>query len=487
MKQGRFGGSLKVLSRDDLLRIHQESVRLLETHGMDSESDLILDLFKKAGARVDMESRRIRVSEDMIAEALRSAPSTFVLHGRDPAMDLLLEPGRIYYGLGGTPEPYFFDYDLRGPRIPTRQDMINVTRIGHALPNIDFVMTLCSARDVPEELSYLYEYDILFRNTTKPVITTSPGRFYTAKMLEFAAAASGGEDNFRHRPTTVFFQQPVSPLRFGRYSEGMVEAAAFNAPIMSSPGPMMGATSPASLAGTLVQINAEALLGIVLTQIIKPGIPVIYAPHTGVMDMVTAQCTYGSAEQTLARAAVAQLGLFYNLPTFGLGGGVEAKFPDAEAASQAMMGMQLNALAGLTLTQTLGTMASGLYGSMEMAAICDEMVSMIKRILAGITVNDETLALDVIQETGCGGSYLDKAHTAKIFRRELYFPKLFRRQSIEQWKAAGSKDIAQVAHERVLDILAKAGPADLPAGADQSLEDVLQRSVEEARKLGSTL
>ena len=487
MKQGLFGGSLKVLSEDDVQRIHHLSLRLLQEHGMLSESDLILDLFNQAGAMVDREQRIIRLPPDMVEAALKSSPRSFVLYGREEKMDLLLEPGRIYYGMGGTPEPNFFDYELGGPRLPSTSDMVSCTRVGQALANIDFVMTLCSARDVPPDLSHYYEYDALLRNTTKPVITSSPGRVYTARLIEFAAAASGGESSFRQRPSIIFFAQPVSPLVIARYFEGMLDAAENNVPIMSSPGPMMGATSPASLAGTLVQINAEALLGITLAQIIKPGHPVLYAPHTGVMDMATAQCTYGSPEQTLARAAVAQLGLFYQLPTFGLGGGVEAKLPDAEAAAQATMGMQLNALAGLTLTQTLGTLASGMYGSVEMAVICDEIAAMIKRIVSGIQVTDETLAYDVISGIKYGGTYLDKRHTARHYRKELYFPGLFRRQSIEQWKERGNKTITEAAHERVLEILSKAGPVPLPNGADQAMQDVLARSLQDADRIAKSL
>lgn len=480
MKKGPIGGSLKVLCEDDVQRIHAASLALLAEQGMQSESDPILDVFRRGGAQVDGETRVIRVPPDMVDAALKSAPKAFALYGRDPAMDIWLEPGRLYFGMGGTSEPYFWDHDLGLPREPTKADMVNNTRLGQALPNIDFMMALCSAGDVPKEQVLLHEYDALFRNTTKPVIYTSPGRWHTSKFFEMAAAACGGESAFRERPCVVLFTQPVSPLRISRYSEGMFEAAELGVPIMSSPGPMMGATSPATLAGTLVQVNAEALLGIVMAQLIKPGTPVIYAPHTGVMDMVTAQCTYGSPEQSLARAAVAQLGLFYQLPTFGLGGGVEAKLPDAEASAEAMLGMLLNALSGLTLTQTLGTMASGLYGSPEMLLICEEMVHMIKRVMAGIAFTDETLALDVIKEVGYGGTFLKHDHTAFLFRKELFFPVLFRRQTVDRWRERGAKSMTEVAHQRVLDILAKAGPAPLPDGADEALRRALAQAGEEA-------
>ncbi|MFC2031331.1 trimethylamine methyltransferase family protein, partial [Chloroflexota bacterium] len=379
--------------------------------------------------------------------------------------------------------PLFWDYDLGKPRSPTKADMVACTRLGHALPNIDFMMALCSAGDMPGDQVFLHEYDAIFRNTTKPVLYTAPGRWYTTKFFEMAAAASGGEDQFRQRPCVMLFTQTVSPMKIGPYSEGMIEAAEFGVPILSAPGPMMGATSPTTVAGHLAQANAEALFGIVLSQLIKPGTPVVYGPHVAVMDMATAQCMYGSPEQSLGRAAVAQLGRFYNLPSFGLGGGVEAKLPDAEAAAEAMMGLLLNALSGLTLTQCLGTLASGMYGAPEMLLICDELVHMVKRVVGGILVNDETLALDVIEEVGAAGEFLSHPHTARLFRRELFFPALFRRQSIEQWLENGALPIVDVAHEQVLDLLNSAGPAPLPEGADEALARALREAILESVNL----
>ncbi len=479
MKTPTRSGMFNVLSEGDIERIHSSSLLLLSDLGIFSESDIILDIFEQGGASVDRENRMICVSPDMVDAALSSAPHTFTFYGRDPQFDLSIESGPIYFGMGGTSEPFFWDYSIGKPRAPTKEDMVNCTRVGHHAKNIDYIMALCSAGDYPGEQVFLQEYDAIFRNTTKPVLYTSPGRWYTQKFIEMAIAASGGETEFRQRPWVMLFTQTVSPMKIGRYSEGMLDAAEFGVPILTAPGPMMGATGPTTLAGNLVQINAEALFSIVMSQLIKPGIPVVYGPHVAVMDMVTAQCTYGSAEQHLGRAAVAQMGRYYNLPTFGLGGGVESKLPDAEAAAQAMMGLFANALSGLTLTQCLGTLASGLYGSPEMLLICDEMVHMLKKFVAGITVNDETLALEVIQEIGHTGNYLTHDHTAQWFRKELFFPVIFRRQSVDQWLEAGGKSIVDVAHERVQQILDKAGPVPLPAGADETLEKVLHEAVEE--------
>ncbi|MCS7222202.1 MAG: trimethylamine methyltransferase family protein [Anaerolineae bacterium] len=477
MKTGMKGGMLNILTESQVEQVHQAALSLLENPGVLSESDLFLDLFEKGGAWVDREARVIRVPSDMIETAIRSAPRSFILYGRnDPAMDLLLEPGRVYYGMGGTSEPLFFDYDLWRPRQPTKQDMILNTRLGHALPNIDFVQTLCMSADMPTNHIFFHDFDAIFRNTTKPTVINILDRRFTEHLLEMTAAVSGGEEALRQKPSVMGIVTPISPLKVTVMNEGIVDAVLAGVPILYSPGPLMGATGPATVAGTLALTLAEVLFGLTLTQLVCPGAPVVLKPDTDVFDMATTQCTYGSPEQNLGKIAAAQIARHYQLPIYGLGGGVEAKVPDAEAASEAMMSMLLNGLAGMTLNQSLGTLSWGQYGSREMVVICDELVHMIRRILAGIEINEDTLALDVIREVGYGGSFLGHDHTVRYFRRELFFPRLFRRQTIQEWEQAGAKMIHEVAHERVEEILATAGPVPLPPGADAALERALKRA-----------
>ncbi len=483
MKTGAKGGDLKVLSEDDIQRIYRSSLAILEDPGIFSESDQFLDIFEKGGAKVDREARTIRIPAGMVEAALKSAPSSFVLYGRnDPAMDLLLEPGHVYYGMGGTSEPQFWDYEQWKPRSPTKADMVNSTRVGHALTNIDFVQTICMSGDMPTNQVFFHDFDAIFRNTTKPTVLNILERPFTQSLLEMAAAASGGEDNLRKRPSVMGIVTPITPLKIAVMNEGIIDTVEAGVPILYSPGPLMGATSPATVAGTLVLTNAEVLFGVVLTQLIKLGAPIVLKPDTDVFDMKTTQCTYGSPEQDLGKIAMIQLARFYNLPIYGLGGGVEGKVPDAEAGAEAMMGMLLNGLAGMTLSQSLGTLAWGLYGSQEMVVICDEIVHMIKRILAGISVTEETLAVELIRKVGYGGDYLQQDHTFQFFRKELFFPKLFRRQTVEQWMDSGGYMIHQVAHDRVKEILSNAQPVALPSGVDSELARALRNAIQQADK-----
>jgi trimethylamine--corrinoid protein Co-methyltransferase len=265
----------------------------------------------------------------------------------------------------------------------------------------------------------------------------------------------------------------------------MIEFAAQGMPILFSPGLMLGATAPATLAGALVQGNAENLAGIVLAQLLKPGTPVLYGVHTAVMDMRTMRCTYAGTEQSLGRAAMAQLARYYGLPCFNTGAGCDSKAIDVQAAAEATMGIFLNALAGLTLTQTMGTMAGGTFGSLEMLVICEEIVAMAKHILRGIEVSEEKLAVDVIKGVGPGGHFLDLEHTLRQFRQEFFFPRLFDRRGIPAWEADGAKGIDEVAQSRVRAILAEPPPQILLPSAEHALDQTFKRLVKAGRTLAT--
>lgn len=476
MKKGLKSGVFNVLSDMDIERIHAASLSLLEEMGVYSDSNLIVDICAKNGAVVDSNSKIIKISSDMVEEALKTTPDTLTLYGRNPENDLLLESDACYFGMGGSPVPHIWDYNKKKRVAATKEDMENCTRLAEYLNNIDFVGALCTSGDKAKETQLFHDYHALFHNTSKPLIYSAPGPYYTSWFIEMAAIASGGRDELRKRPSIALFTETVSPMKVGKYSEGMVEAAENGVPIILALAPMMGATSPASRAGTLAQSNAEALFKLVLSQFIRPGTPVIFGPGTGTFDMATGQYTYGSPEQTLTRGVIAQLGRYYELPVYNLGGGVEAKLPDAEAGAQAMMGILHNSMTGITLTKNLGTLASGLYGSQEMLIICDEIVYMTKSIRSGIEVSDESLALDVVKEVGHHGNFLAHEHTSRKFRDEFFFPNFFKRQSISKWEEDGCKSMMDVAHEKKEEILKKTKSLELSAHID----DELNRALEEA-------
>jgi trimethylamine--corrinoid protein Co-methyltransferase len=477
MKEGAKAGGLRILCEENIRKIHETGLALLDKPGIFCESKLILDIFKKNSALVDDAKGLIRIDRKMVEAALKTAPKSFILHGSDPQMDLLVKTGLVYYGMGGTSEPFFYDYGLGHARRPTRKDMEAATRVGQQLTNIDFIMTLCTSGDVPVGQAFYHDLATILQNTSKPVVFTMLDRRYAMRIIELACAAAGGEAEFKKRPNLLALVCPVSPLVFPNIAEGLVDAVEFGLPVLYSPGPMLNGTGPATLAGLLAQTIAEILFGLVLIQLIRPGAPLMFKMDSDVMDPATGQCTYSSPEQVLGRSALAQFGYFYDIPTFTMGGGVESKLPDSEAAAEAMMGMLMNSLAGITMNQSQGTMASGLYGSVEQLVICDEMIRMIKRVLRGFEVNEDTLALEVIRDVGPGGSFLMADHTLENFRKESFFPVLFRRQSLDEWLTLGAKAVAVKAHERVQEILAQGEKTILSPQKEKALERALAKAI----------
>jgi trimethylamine--corrinoid protein Co-methyltransferase len=477
MKEGAKAGGLRILSDENIRRINEAGLSLLDKPGIFCESRSVQELFKKGSAIVDSTKGMIRIDRRLVEAALKAAPKSFVLHGSDPQMDLLVKTGRVHYGMGGTSEPFFYDYGLGHSRKPTRKDMEAATRVGQQLANIDFVMTLCTSGDVPVAQAFYHDLATILRNTSKPAVFTMLDRPYARRIIEMACAAAGGEEELRKRPNIMALVCPVSPLVFPGIAEGIIDAVESGLPVLYSPGPMLTGTGPATLAGLLAQTIAEILFGLVLIQLIRPGAPMMFKMDSDVMDPATGQCTYSSPEQVLGRSALAQFGYFYDIPTFTMGGGVESKLPDSEAAAQAMMGTLMNSLAGITMNQSHGTMASGMYGSVEQLVICDEMIHMIKRVLRGFEVNDDTLALEVIRSVGPGGSFMMEDHSLNHFRKESFFPELFRRQSIDDWLTRGAKSAAVVAHERVEEILAQEKSRILSPQREKALEQALARAV----------
>jgi trimethylamine---corrinoid protein Co-methyltransferase len=481
MKQGSPAGSLTFLSDSQLAQIHEAGLSLLMDPGIYCESDLVLRLMAAAGAQVDLDSKTVNIPSEMVDAALQTVPHSFVLHGMDAADDILVETGRVYFGMGGSSEPMVYDYDLGKPRKPAYADMVRITRVGQALGNMDFLMTLCTSGDVPVDQAFFYDLHAVLRYTTKPIGFTLLDRRYTSHMLEMLAAVAGGETEARQRPRLLAFATPVSPLIFPKLIEGIVDAVEFGLPILYAPGPMMSATGPSTVAGLMAQTVAECLFGLVLVQAIKPGAPMMFKMDSDVMDPVTGQCTYASPEQSLGKAALAQMSAFYGVPSFTMGGGAEAKLPDSEAAAQAMMSMLMNGLAGITMSQSSGTLASGMYGAAEQVVICDEMALMVKRILRGFSVDEDALALDVIRQVGAGGTFLMESHTLEHFKDELFFPNLFRRQSIDQWISRGAKPMAEVAHEKVLEIMASGDGVVLSDDRSEALDRALQAAAADHR------
>lgn len=470
-----IGGQLSFLNRKDVEKIHNTSIKILEEVGMKSSSKKIIRFFSDNGAKVD--SDLIKIPESLVKEALKKAPNKVTIYGRDSTKAIVLQDKKIHFGLGGTPTPYILDYNTGEWRRPSKKDMAKATRLGDALSNIDFIMSIAGAFDVPYELEYLHEWETILSNTAKPVVYSAPGLFNVEKVIQMGKIIKGEE--LRNEPPFGVYVELPSPLMFHVSNENVFRLAENHIPIIIGQMPQLGATAPVTFAGAVALSNAENLATLTLAQLLNSGTPFVLGSYVTSLDMRTGRCAYGAPEFAMGNIANASLGKFYNLPTFGWGGCTDSKLPDAQAGAEVMMNALIASLSGINLIHDCGYLAGGSIGSLEMAVICNEVVGMAKRIVKGFGVDEENLALEVIKKVGPGGQFLSQPHTLKHVST-LHVAELFSRESEVKWAKLGKKDVRTKAKERVEEILSKHKIED--KAINEKLKEIIKKA--EKGKLG---
>jgi trimethylamine--corrinoid protein Co-methyltransferase len=289
-----------------------------------------------------------------------------------------------------------------------------------------------------------------------------------------AAAAAGGLDTLRLNPTLLLYSEPSTPLKHSETATGKLLYMAEQAlPIVHSPAPMMGGTAPVTLAGGLALGNAEVLSSLVMHQLKRPGAPFVYGSGLHHMDMKTTISVYGAPEFQLARVAVAEMGRFYGLPTWGYAGHSDSCAMDEQAAADATFSVLVALLAGNNLVHDVGYLEAGLTTSPEMIVFTAETIAMMRRFMEGMAVDAEQVALEVIHQVGPGGDFLTAQHTLKHFR-ELWQPTLFDRRRAEDWIASGSKRLGQRLRDKTMAIMKDHKPEPLPDGVREEIAYILK-------------
>jgi trimethylamine--corrinoid protein Co-methyltransferase len=472
--------SIELLSRKELREIHYSSIEVLEKAGILCESKDIIKVFKDAGA--DIKDKIIIIPESLINEALKRAPSSFKLCGRNPKYDIKIGEGKVYFGLGGTPLPQILDLESEKPRRSTKDDVIRATRLADALPNISYVMSICGAFDVPYEVEYLHEVEAILNNTVKPIVYPAPNRYLAKKIIELSAVVVNGLDELTKRPIVSLYSETSSPLIISEAVDNVFEFAKWSVPIFFGPSPLMGATGPMSIVGSIMLSNAESLAMLTLIQLINPNSPVVYATNAVTMDMRTTIALFGCPEWAICQVLNAQIARYYNLPCFGWGCATDSKLPDAQAGAEAALTALMAALAGVDTIHLCGYLASSSYGSLAMTVIADEIIGYINRIMDGVEFGKDALALNLILKLGPKSHFLTQKHTRDRYRKEVYLAKLFDRSTMSSWVKEGGKEIKEIAKERVKKILKEHKVEELPKDVKEKLSLIVKDAEKELVK-----
>jgi len=462
-----FQPRLSVIDDEEIEQIHQATLEVLERTGVQLTHPRALELLHDAGARVD--GKRVRIPAWMVEDAIRKAPSRIVLGSRNGERKVFVEGNKHWFG------PSLDCIDYLDPLTEVRSRFTSehcrvTTTIADALPNYTWVMTIGMADDAPADIADRVIAKQVFTYTEKPLVFCCKDVNSIRDIYEMALLITGSEERFHQAPTIVHYSEPISPLL---YYDPAVEKILFCAekgiPLINFPAPQGGSTAPATFAGEIVQGSAESLSGLVLAQLVRPGAPFIYGAFATVMDMKTTIFSYGAPEMSLMVACMAQLAQRYKLPFFGTAGCSDAKFPDPQAAAEVAFSCLASALVGANLIHDAGSwLDHGSLASPAFMVLVNEILYMVEQFMRGVSVNDDTLALGVIDKVGPGGHYLYEDHTLKHFRA-VWYSTLFDRSINETWLAQGAKRFELRLREKTEQLM-RHQPAPLPHDISQEIE-----------------
>ncbi|OGS42537.1 MAG: hypothetical protein A3K67_07650, partial [Euryarchaeota archaeon RBG_16_62_10] len=435
-------------------------------------------LFEAAGADTDPKTLMVRIPESLAKETVRKAPSEFHLYGRDPSYRLHMGDRKVHFSIAGQAAKI---HDLDGRiRSGTVKDAEDVARLADACEHVHHVSIGTTPLDVPDDMHPHHHLLANWKNSVKTSDGYNYGGSTTREIVEMAAILRGGEDDLRKKPTLLGFTNPVSPMQLSKeLIEGALVHAEYNQPMLYAPEALAGGTAPATLAGLIVQQNAEVLSGIMVSQLANPGTPVMYGTVSAVLDMRTGAAALGGPEVGLFNVVAAQLARYYGLPSRGTGGNTDSKTVDAQAGAETSSSLLMAAMAGMNfIYDAAGSLEGSLTMSLEKIVIDNELCGMVSRVLAGVDVTDETLAVGEIVRTGPSASYLGTPFTVAKFRKEHFIPGLFDRRTRGSWEKAGARDISAAARARAHEILTKHEPEPM----DRAVLSELERFVKKTAK-----
>lgn len=446
--------NITVLNKQEMDEIHAAALRIVEETGFRTDCVEILELARSAGFRE--QDGVVRIPPAAVVRALGAVPQSFKLY----------VPSGSSYREVGAGEPLFFsghqavfvlDYGGVDTRPGDTEDVIRFTRVADALRDIDGIATPIYPQEVPRHAALVHAMEQMLLFSDKPLFFAPEWRDAFDAICSLARLASG-RDNLGERPFLIAQPSPISPLFWVEGSaQCIVSAAREGIPCVSLTQIIPGMSGPVTLAGTLALHHAEFLIALVIMQLVNPGTPVVYPGAWVTFDMAGGGIDIGAPEKYLLSIASAQMARYARVPCMAAGPDTNAHTLDVQNGIEKALSGLADAFSGTDILVNSGMFSHALTVSLEQLVVDAEIVSMFRRMMHGIRVDNDSIALEVIDRVGIKGEFLSDPHTAQNFRSELWDTgkTIFQRDKVDKWKAAGARDVGDLARERVVSILEK--------------------------------
>ena len=474
--KGLSGGQYQPLSPQQIEIIHAASLKILESTGITYESglDATLQMLKNAGATIDHNRSRVNFPRKLIEEQAARAPEQVILYSRDGKNDLDLKQHQVYLGTGGA-AINILDLESGQVRPSTLNDIYQIGRVVDALDNIHFFLRPCIPTDISQTAYDVNVFYACLKATTKHVMAGVNDEKGFHSVLDLASMIAGGLEKLKTNPfISIITAFAISPLKLCTQSTLIMQECVRNQiPVALSSAPMAGSTSPLTMAGTLAQLHAEQLAGITICQVTRPEAPILYGGIPGMANLRTAGYLGGAVECGMMNAAIHQLAHHIGVPNYNSSGLTDAKIPDAQAGWEKAMTTLLAAMGGSNYVHhAAGMLESMLTVAYEQYVIDDEIIGMCCKVLKGITVDPEHLALEVIESVGPGGNFITAPHTMDHLYTEYFRGSpVTDQKDRDTWAGDGSPDARKRACDIARKILAAEEKSNLDAEIDLAIRN----------------
>jgi len=470
---------LQLLTNEMADRVLDEAYDLLETVGVDVQDSEAARLLMENGARPHKDRRRISLPESVVRQALATAPHAFDLVAADGSPAVHYGEDRVHFDPGSS-AVHVLDGATHEHRNATSQDLVDLVKVAHMLPEFAAQSTAVNCSDVPTDVGDMYRLYLVLLYSPKPIVTGAFGLRTLGLMRDMLIAVGG--DTAQARRRAVFDVCPSPPLKWTEFACGnLLFLAREKIPAEIISMPLAGATAPATLAGSVVQHAAETLAGITLHQLAGPGAPIVWGGAPAIFDMRFGTTPMGAIETAMMDAAYTQVGKRLGLPTHTYLGATDAKLIDAQAGLESGMTALVGALAGINMISGAGMLDFLASQSVEKLVLDAEGIAMAQRLLRGISSREATLAKDVFAQLGPDLDFLGLRHTRQNFKLEQHLPSsVIDRASIRSWKEGGRLSALDRAQARARDLIRRYTRLPFAATAEHDLTGIMTAAAKAA-------